>query len=206
MNLCKHCFEFTYWGSTCFSFLAVDSLVRATDASVAGKAATGLPSVSSLTADDLIPKVTYPLDVRSRANSQVLERVSERSTAACSDELEDEIVADGYDDVNQVRDFDIPFFTDHGEVGAPNGPVEVKGRLKAHIHFWQKINAPSFIVGCTSEGYKIPFYETPVKASFPNNASVKTHAEFVNKTIQDLLSGRIVKTQKNNPSYWICVP
>ena len=91
------------------------------------------------------------------------------------------------------------FFTDHGEVGGPNGPIEVKGRLKAHIHFWQKINAPSFILYCISEGYRIPFYETPVMVvSFPNNASAKTHAEFVNKSIQDLLlSGRIVKTHKN---------
>ena len=111
-------------GSTCFSFQAVDSLVRATDASVAGKAATRLPSVNSSTADDLIPKVTYPLDQCSRANSQVLERVSERPTAACSDELADEIVTDGYDDFGRVRDFnfDVPFFTDHGEVGARTVP------------------------------------------------------------------------------------
>ena len=67
-----------------------------------------------------------------------MERVSERPTAACPNELEDEIVADGYDNVSQVRDFDTQFFTDHGEIGAPNGPVEDKAILKAHIHFWQK--------------------------------------------------------------------
>ena len=70
-------------GYTCFSFQAVNSLVRATDASVAGKAVTGLPSVSSSTADNLIPKVTYPLDQRSQVNFQVMERVAERPTAAC---------------------------------------------------------------------------------------------------------------------------
>ena len=62
-----------------------------------------------------------------------MERVSERPTAACPNELEDEIVADGYDNVSQVRDFDTQFFTDHGEIGAPNGPVEDKAILKAHI-------------------------------------------------------------------------
>ena len=73
---CKHCFD------TWFSFQAVHSLVGATDASVAGEAATGLPSVSSSTADDLILEVTYPLDQRSWANFQVTKRVSERPTAA----------------------------------------------------------------------------------------------------------------------------
>ena len=185
-------------GFTCFSFQDVDTLVRATEASVAGKAATGLPSVSSSTAGDLIPKVTYQLDQRSRANSLVMERVSERPTAACPNELEDEIVAGGYDDVSQVRDFDTQFLTDHGEVGAPNGPVKVKGRFKAHIHFWQKINAPLFILDCTSDGYKIPFYETPVKASFPNNASAKTLC-VVRQQIDTAPSSirPTVKTQKN---------
>ena len=53
-----------------------------------------------------------------------LERVSERPAVACSDELADEIVADGYDDFSQVRDFkfDVPFFTDHGEEGARTVP------------------------------------------------------------------------------------
>lgn len=72
-------------------------------------------------------------------NSQGKERVSERPTAACPNELEDEFLADGYDDVSQVRGFYTQFFTDHGEVGALNGPVEDKGRFKAHIQFWQKI-------------------------------------------------------------------
>ena len=185
-------------GYAYFLFQAVDSLVHATGASTAGKVATGLPSASSSTADDAIPRVTYPVDQRSRVNSQVMERVSERPTAACTNELEDEIVADGHADVSQVRAFDRHFFTDHGEVKALNGPVEVKGRLKVHIDFWQKINAPAFILDCISRGYKIPFYATPATATFPNNASAKTHAEFVTKSIQDLLlSGRIVKTQKN---------
>ena len=106
-------------------------------------------------------------------------------------------MAVGYEDVSQVREFDTQFITKHGEIGALKGPIEVKGRLKANIQFWQKINAPSFILDCISEGYKIPFYET-TKASFRNNASAKTHAEFVGKAIQDLLlSGRIIKTQQN---------
>ena len=81
-------------GYAYFSFQAVDSLVRATDASVAGKMATGLPSVSSSTADDSTPRVTYPIDQRSRVSSQVMESVSKRPTAACTNEFEDEIVAD----------------------------------------------------------------------------------------------------------------
>ena len=67
-------------------------------------------------------------------------------------------------------------------------PVRCLGRRCGRSHNHKHI----------SEGYKISFYETPVKASFPNNVSAKTHAEFVNKSIQDLLlSGRIVKTQEH---------
>ena len=80
------------------------------------------PSVSSSTADDLIPQVTYLPDPRPPANSQVTERVSEWPTAAYANELEDEIAADGYDYVSHVRDFDINFFTQHGEAGPRTVP------------------------------------------------------------------------------------
>ena len=78
-----------YWGIH-ISFQAVDSLVRATDASVVVNAVTGPPSASSSTADDLIHKVTYPLGQRSRRKTQGKDRASERP-AACSNDLDDEI-------------------------------------------------------------------------------------------------------------------
>ena len=31
-------------------------------------------------------------------------------------------------------------------------PLSVKGRLKAHVQFWGRINAPSFITECIREG------------------------------------------------------
>ncbi len=47
-----------------------------------------------------------------------------------------------------------------------------------HGDFWVKIQAPNFIIQCITEGYKIPFYETPPRA----------HKEFVTKSIQELLA------------------
>jgi hypothetical protein len=38
-----------------------------------------------------------------------------------------------------------------------------------------------------TEGYKIPFYETPPRASFENNGSTRAHKDFVTKSIQELL-------------------
>ena len=55
-----------------------------------------------------------------------------------------------------------------------------------------------YIVHIT-EGYKMPFYESPQRASFENNYSVNAHKDFVTKSIQELLvTGRIVQTAEEN--------
>ena len=55
----------------------------------------------------------------------------------------------------------------------------VKGRLRAHVGFWEEVHAPSFIIECIREGSKIPFYSTPSDASFRNYSSALAHADFV---------------------------
>ena len=57
--------------------------------------------------------------------------------------------------------------SDTSEAGL--APLSVKGRLKAHVQFWERINTPSFITECIREGYKIPFNLTPQTAEFKNN-------------------------------------
>ena len=38
---------------------------------------------------------------------------------------------------------------------------QVKGRLRAHISFWQKIGAPNLILSIIKEGYRLPFVNIP---------------------------------------------
>jgi hypothetical protein len=49
-------------------------------------------------------------------------------------------------------------------------------------------DGPTFIIQCINDGYEIPFYKTPERASFPNNRSAMLHADFVTKSIHELLS------------------
>ena len=76
-------------------------------------------------------------------------------------------------------------------------PLSVKGRLKAHVQFWERINAPSFITECIREGYKIPLYLTPPTAEFKNNSSALKHSDFVQSAILELVtSGRVCRVSK----------
>ena len=40
----------------------------------------------------------------------------------------------------------------------PVTKCNVKGRLRAHVAFWEVIHAPAFIFHCIKEGYKLPFF------------------------------------------------
>lgn len=65
------------------------------------------------------------------------------------------------------------FFEIESDKTAPLGNFNVKGKLRAHVEFWEVIHAPPFIIDCIREGYKIPFYTTPLNASFKNNDDVR---------------------------------
>ena len=65
--------------------------------------------------------------------------------------------------------------------------VNVKGRLKACVQFWESISAPPFVLSVIREGYKIPFLHTPPRAFFPNNKSSHEHSQFVASAITELL-------------------
>ena len=53
----------------------------------------------------------------------------------------------------------------------PNMSNNVRGRLKQHIAFWERIEAPSFILDTIREGYKLPFKFEPPRSCKPNNHS-----------------------------------
>ncbi len=108
-------------------------------------------------------------------------------------------MTDGHEDVVEVSQFIPEFYLLKGENSSTPDCVQVKGQLNAHVDFWVKIQAPNFIIQCITESYKIPFYETPPRASFENNCSTNAHKEFVTKSIQELLvAGPIVQTNEDN--------
>ena len=65
--------------------------------------------------------------------------------------------------------------------------VNVKGRLRACVQFWESISAPPFVLSVIREGYKIPFLHTPPRAFFPSNKSSHEHNQFVASAIKELL-------------------
>ncbi len=68
----------------------------------------------------------------------------------------------------------------------------VKGRLKNHSEFWERIGANETIVLILKEGYRIPFHTVPPSTHSPNNKSAYKHHDFASKAIKELLNtGRI---------------
>ena len=70
----------------------------------------------------------------------------------------------------------------------PNMSNNVRGRLKQHIAFWERTEAPSFILDTIRERYKIPFKFEPPRSFKPNNQSAKSHGKFVSDSIKELLA------------------
>ena len=79
-----------------------------------------------------------------------------------------------------------------------NNYPSVKGRLKKNVIFWQEtLSANSAILEITDNGYKIPFYKKPKRASFCNNQSALKNKEFVEESISELLKcGSIIEAEK----------
>jgi len=74
----------------------------------------------------------------------------------------------------------------------PNEPLKncsVRGRLKQHIRFWERIEAPEFIIDTIREGYKIPFVVVPPYCVRKNNKSANLYDDFVKEAIEELLEG-----------------
>ena len=71
--------------------------------------------------------------------------------------------------------------------------------LKVHIAFWERINAPEYILDTIRHGYKIPFLHEPEKMVQQNNNSAYRHKDFVQEAILELLSdNRITEVHKEH--------
>ena len=105
-----------------------------------------------------------------------------------------------FEDIIKVDDMFSPTHELESGTSDPGStPLSVKGRLKSHVQFWERINTPPFIIECIREGYKIPFYLPPQTAEFKNNSSALKHSDFVQSSILELLSsGRVCRVSKSS--------
>ena len=68
--------------------------------------------------------------------------------------------------------------------------------LRNNLEHWHHIRANPSVIDTIENGYKIPFFTTPVSKFFQNNQSALQNANFVTCTVKELLkSGRIKETR-----------
>ena len=74
--------------------------------------------------------------------------------------------------------------------------VNVKGKLRENIRFYEAIGAPSFILNVIRNGYKIPFIRIPNSVKLANNNSARIHKCFVEEAVIELLnSDRVLEVE-----------
>ena len=80
--------------------------------------------------------------------------------------------------------------------------TDVKGKLKAHLSFWElKLQPAPWII---RESYKLPLLSIPEIFIRPNQTSALANREFVNKAISELVQNRCVVKVASQPH--ICSP
>ena len=89
----------------------------------------------------------------------------------------------------------------HTPLGGTNLTNELRDRLKAHIAFWVRIDAPEFILDTIRHGYKVPFIHQPTRMIMTNNNSAYVHRDFVEEAIQELLASSRILEVRNKPNY-----
>ena len=85
----------------------------------------------------------------------------------------------------------------HTPLGGTSPTNEVRGRLKAYIAFWVRIDAPEFILDTLRYGYTIPFLHEPIRMIMTNNSSAYIDRDFVEEAIQELLASSRISEVHN---------
>ena len=76
----------------------------------------------------------------------------------------------------------------------------VQGRLKPSLHFWSEtLQAPQFAYNVIERGYVLPFESIPSRAFLLNNKSALNHSDFVEQTIEKLLTLRCIDEHVSSP-------
>ena len=77
--------------------------------------------------------------------------------------------------------------------------ISVVGSLKRHAKFWQILEAPPNILEIVNKGYSNPLLSLPPTKYLKNNKSSLENAEFVRRSIDDLLRKGAIQELKNPP-------
>ena len=78
--------------------------------------------------------------------------------------------------------------------------ISVKGRLKEHVEFWEKIGANDYVLSVIKNGYRIPFVTVPKPSCIKNNKSAIEHSDFVSEAIKELLASKSIIAVKEQPT------
>ena len=83
--------------------------------------------------------------------------------------------------------------------------MDVQGRLREKLSFWEHVlKAPSPIIECIKDGYKLPLLAIPAPFSGPNQKSALERAKFVTSTLSELQVDRCIHKVSDKPR--ICSP
>lgn len=85
------------------------------------------------------------------------------------------------------------------------GPVHVKGRLKNHSGFWERIQANRWVISIISDNYALLFIELPPRNEMKNHKSAFEEETFVLEQIMELLSAGCV-TETNQSDVHVISP
>ena len=75
----------------------------------------------------------------------------------------------GMSDENQLIEVQLFYFSKRETASSSSSSHFVRGRLKSHISFWERLEASEFILSTIRDGYKFPFSTTPSKFWSKNN-------------------------------------
>ena len=135
-----------------FLFQAVDCLTQMTRVSDVGNRDIGAPRAEVSTCDVQGPsRISQGPHVSGEVKT-VLPNLCDEMTERLHDENSDD-----YDDVLQA-DSHLISLVEYVNNEDSRTSLQVKGRLREHIAFWEHIQAPAFIIDCIQHGYKIPFF------------------------------------------------
>ena len=92
------------------------------------------------------------------------------------------------------------------EVDSPSSQItDVQGRLRKNYKFWQEVlQAPTPVLECIENGYRLPLKFLPPSHHQCNNKSTETHRQFVDEAAQSLIMNRCIKRVETEP--WVCSP
>ena len=131
--------------------------------------------------------------------------VDEVSIGCDSAECDSECVECGLEELDPVYDdYDDDVVIDQSmsmrAISEPSKGLCVKGRLKENILFWRnELAAPNAVLSIIESGYVLPLKSMPPPHVLKNQPSAKLHADFVQTSINELITTGCVKQVEEIP-------